>query len=161
VGSIPTGNAGPRWQSGAVFWASTVANAGHLFHHLSGDILQRHNWSFVYTTSKLGEAATEKVKHHKSRLAFWQGAKDKVMAEVRDRGIEVSESEAGGNYTKMGRAPQVMVRNDLQTRLTECHVKIQEHAEKVTEYEGWVQVLGSQDTRLSLNADDYLYFFGK
>ena len=86
------------------------------------------------------------------------------MAEVKESGIEVSESCGGGSYTSnMTRtsAPQVMVRNDLQTKLTECHGKIQEHVAKVREYEGWVQVLeGNPESRMKLNADDYLYFFG-
>jgi hypothetical protein len=53
-----------------------------------------------------------------------------------------------------------MVRVDLQTRLTECHNKLQEHAAKIAEYEGWVEVLeGNPEDQLQLNSDDYLFFF--
>lgn len=110
----------------------------------------------------MAEGAKQKVIHHGERLAFWTEVKARVMAEIKETGIEVSETEAGGSYTSSGRAPQVMVRNDLQTRLTECHQKIMEHARKVAEYAGWVEVLeGTPAGMLTLNADDYLYFFGK
>jgi hypothetical protein len=56
---------------------------------------------------------------------------------------------------------QVMVRADLQSRLTECHRKIQEHHNKVNDYHGWVCVLEANQQTLNLNADDYLFFFGE
>lgn len=122
----------------------------------------RDKWDFEFTASKLAEAATSKKSFHESRLEFWTKAKAKVMDEVKESGIEVSESEAGSNYSKSGFAPQVMVRNDLQKRLTECHNKIQEHHNKINEYGGWIQVLtANAESRLKLNSDDYLYFFGK
>lgn len=124
----------------------------------------RNNWSFQFAASKLTVACEAKKTHHESRLKFWEGAKEKVMAEVKDTGIEISESEAGGSYSNRssGMGPQVMVRTDLQRKLTECHSKIIEHSGKVQEYEGWRQVLsGNPNESLSLNADDYLFFFGK
>ena len=123
----------------------------------------RDRWNFKFSTKKLAEAAARKRTHHKTRMKFWEDAKAKVLAEVKESGIEVSESEAGASYANTQRSfgPQVMVRNDLQKRLSECHGKILEHAAKVTEYAGWVEVLeGNQETQLDLHADDYLYFFG-
>ena len=122
----------------------------------------RTNWIFEFTAEVLAKAACDKKAHHKSRLEFWREAKAKVMIEVRECGVEVSESAAGDNYTSnMMRGPQVLVRNDLQGKLTECHQKIKEHDAKVGEYDGWLQVLKSDPgKRLQLNADDYLYFFG-
>jgi hypothetical protein len=125
--------------------------------------MMRERWEFSFEAAALADAAAKKKLHHADRLAFWERAKSKVMADVRETGIEVSESEAGGSYANTARAyaPQVMVRADLQKRLSECHGKILEHAEKVKVYEGWVQVLkGNPAARLSLHADDYLFFFG-
>lgn len=122
----------------------------------------RDEWGFEFTAEKLATAAAEKKAHHEDRLAFWEKAKATVMAEVRDSGIEVSESMAAQYTSKSGgNGPQVMVRNDLQVKLTECHRKLQEHAFKVREYDGWIQVLKADPgKRLTLHADDYLYFFG-
>lgn len=123
----------------------------------------RKEWEFEYTASNLAQAAEAKRAHHESRLQWWQTRKDEVMKEVRESGIEVSESDAVlySNSTPM-RGPQVMVRNDLQDKLTEAHSKIQDHAAKVREYDGWVQVLdGNSEARVKLNQDDWLYFFGK
>ena len=121
----------------------------------------RSQWKFTFDATDLAKAAAKKKTHHEERLKFWATAREKVMAEVRDTGIEVSESEAGQNYTNSYRGPQVMVRTDLQTRLTECHGKIQEHNKKIIEYAGWVQILeGNPKSQLPLDADDYLFFFG-
>lgn len=84
------------------------------------------------------------------------------MTEVRESGIEVSESLAIAYKTSADFGPQVMVRNDLQQKLTECHNKIKAHTAQAREYDGWVQVLESSpgDSEFSLAQDDWLYFFG-
>lgn len=122
----------------------------------------RDRWEFEFTASKLAEGATAKKSHHEDRLKFWEESKAKVMADVKEGGIEVNESMANQYSNKSASfEPQVMVRNDLQTRLTECHRKLQEHSGKVREYDGWIQVLkGNPESRMKLNSDDYLYFFG-
>lgn len=123
--------------------------------------MQRDQWAFMFTAEKVADGAAKKHKYHTERLKFWEDARAKVMADVRETGIEVSESEAGTNYSNRYAPPQVMVRNDLQKRLTECHLKIQEHSAKIHEYAGWVEVLkGNPTATLSLHADDYLFFFG-
>jgi hypothetical protein len=121
----------------------------------------KHEWEFKFSAVKVAQGARRKAQHHRDRLKFWEDAKAKVMTEVKESGIEVSESEAGGSYTNAMRTPQVLVRSDLQTRLTECHQKMQEHNRYIREYEGWVQVLeGNPENQLTLHADDYLFFFG-
>lgn len=123
----------------------------------------RNEWVFRYSASHLSKAAVAKKTVHEGRQKFWSDAKTKVMEEVRAVGIEVSESEAGASYSNKasGFGPQVMVRTDLQKRLTECHEKIVEHTRKVSEYAGWIAVLdGNPDAVLDLHSDDYLYFFG-
>lgn len=124
----------------------------------------RDEWEFEFTASKLVEATKVKIAHHAERLKWWEEAKAKVMAEVKESGIEVDEGMAAvANYsTTTNRGPQVMVRYDLQNKLSECHHKIREHQGKLAEYTGWEQVLaGNAESRLKLNSDDYLYFFGK
>jgi hypothetical protein len=124
---------------------------------------QRHEWQFEFTAKKLAEAAAKKKAHHQSRLKWWEEAKAQVMTEVKDSGIEVSTSVADRYSNKSPNfGPQVMVRADLQQKLSECHQKIQEHYGKVQEFEGWIQVLnGNAEARLPLNSDDYLFFFSE
>lgn len=124
--------------------------------------MQRDRWEFEFTSAALCEAAKKKVEFHNGRVTWWCNSKDKVMQEIKDAGIEVSES-VGAQYgnTTTGYGPQVMVRNDLQKKLTECHNKIDQHRTKSAEYDGWVQVLSVDKGTRRLHADDYLYFFGK
>lgn len=128
--------------------------------------MNRNEWEFEYTASKVADGAEKQRDHRLSRVEAWTAAKDKVMAEVKESGIEVSESLAADmksyalNTRSMG--PQVMVKADLQTKLTEAHLKIAEHRQAAAEYDGWVQVLrANPEQRLKLTQADWLYFFGK
>ncbi len=125
----------------------------------------RSKWEFEYTAKVLAEGARKQMDFRRERVAQWTAAKDKAMTEVRESGIEVSESmaESFANYgqtTAMG--PKVMVRADLQSKLTECHGKIRQHAQAAAEYDGWVQFLeANPEARVKLTQADWLYFFGK
>jgi hypothetical protein len=124
--------------------------------------MNRHEWIFKYTASKLATAAETKCNHHKERLAWWKQQKEAVMVEVKESGIEVNESLAAAYTKNTGMGPQVMVRNDLQQKLTECHMKLKEHDQKASEYDGWVQVLtANPEAQLELHHDDWLYFFAR
>jgi histidinol-phosphate/aromatic aminotransferase/cobyric acid decarboxylase-like protein len=123
----------------------------------------RSDWEFEYTASRLAEGAIAQQTFRMSRVAWWTEAKARVMVEVREGGLEVSESVAASisNYTSQS-GPQVMVRADLQKKLTECHNKIQQHQQAADEYAGWIQVLSANpESRLQLTHADWLYFFGK
>ena len=123
----------------------------------------RNEWKFNRTAVELAEAAKAKNAHHLERMAWWEDQKAKTMAEVKESGIEVSESLATqySNTSAMG-GPQVMVRNDLQKKPSECHTKIQEHDKKAREYDGWAQVMtAAVPATYDLNNDDWLYFFGQ
>lgn len=124
--------------------------------------MYRHEWTFEYTAARIAEAAGKKRDHHKSRLDWWEAQREAVMAEVKASGIEVSESLAMAySSTNASVGPQVMVRNDLQRKLTECYGKLKEHEAKIREYDGWHQVLlANSEARLKLHHDDWLYFFG-
>ena len=126
---------------------------------------KRDEWEFEYTASKLAEGAAAQKAFRLCRMAWWTEAKEKVMAEVKDTGLEVTESIAAGisNYASTQMAgPQITVRADLQKKLAECHSKIQSHKQAADEYDGWVQVLGANpENRMKLTQADWLYFFGK
>ena len=126
---------------------------------------KRDEWEFEYTASKLAEGATAQKEFRLGRVEWWKDAKAKVMAEVKESGLEISESVAAqvSNYaTSAMNGPQISVRADLQKKLAECHAKIQSHQQAADEYDGWVQVLSANaEQRLKLTQADWLYFFGK
>jgi len=122
---------------------------------------------FEYTASKLAEGAAHQKAHRLSRVEWWKQKKAEVMAEVKESGLEISESIASqSNYATSnalgGRGPQINVRSDLQQKLGECQQKIASHTQAAAEYDGWVQVLtANPEARLKLQQADWLYFFGK
>lgn len=129
----------------------------------------RDEWKFTYTANKLAEGARAQKAFRESRVAWWTEQKAKVMADIRESGVNVSEGIAAqaqlqGAYTtsNAGYGPQVTINPDLQRKLAECHGKIQSHSQAVSEYDGWVQVLDANpENRLELTQADWLYFFGK
>jgi hypothetical protein len=126
----------------------------------------RDEWEFEYTARDIADAAAKQKEYREGRVAAWLEAKQNVMAEIKESGLEVSESVAAGmaNYTKSANdyGPQVVIRHDLQKKLTECHEKIKTHQRAIDEYDGWVQVLSANpESRLKLKQSDWLYFFGK
>ena len=128
--------------------------------------MKRDEWEFEYTATEIADGAAAQKEHRLSRVAAWTEAKAKVMAEVKESGIEVSESLAADmkSYSNAttGYGPQVMVRGDLQKKLTEAHQKIATHTRAAAEYDGWMQVLrANPEQRLKLTQEDWLYFFGK
>lgn len=123
-------------------------------------------WEFDYTARDIAKGAEQQRDHRRSRIDAWTQAKANVMTEIRESGIEVSESMAvdmkSYSNTSGNVGPQVLVRADLQRKLTECHQKIQSHTRAAAEYDGWVQVLlANAESRLKLTQSDWLYFFGK
>jgi pyridoxine/pyridoxamine 5'-phosphate oxidase len=129
----------------------------------NGDKMNRKDWEFEYTAKELANAAELKRNHRESRVEWWEKKRDEVMLEVKETGLEVNESLANSYTSSAGRGPQVMVRADLQTKLMECHDRIQKHMSAVREYDGWVQVLDAQDphNKMKLKHADWLFFFGR
>lgn len=129
--------------------------------------MKREEWTFEYTAMKLAEAAAAQAAYRRTRFEFWSGKKDEVMAKIRDSGITVHEDIALGlldktysNHTRAG--AQVMVDPTLQKDLTECVTKMQAHSERARQYDGWEQVLrGNPEARVSLDHDDWMFFFGR
>ena len=132
----------------------------------------RDEWEFEYTANKLAAGAKAQHAYRLSRIEAWKAEKAKIISEIKEGGLEISESvaekmvasSASNNYnaTRGLHGPQVLVRDDLQRKLTECHMKIQEHQQTADEYEGWIQVLSANpEQRLKLTQADWLYFFQK
>lgn len=130
--------------------------------YFDGETMNRNNWEFEYTAKTLADAADKKASFREGREAWWRDQYAKVMTEVKESGIEVSESVAASysNSTRVS-GPQVMVRTDLQSKLSECHQKIKIHNQAARDYRGWSQVLkANSEARLKLKHGDWLYFFG-
>lgn len=125
--------------------------------------MKRNEWTFTYTADELEAAAEQKRKHHADRLAWWEQKKQEVMEKIATSGITVQESPgAGASNVSRGYTPQIRIDNTLETDLTECACKMEEHRSKERSFAGWVQVLNANPkSSLELEHDDYLFFFGK
>ncbi len=51
----------------------------------------KDEWRFDYTAAKVADAARAKIAYHESRLAFWMGKREEIIATIRAEGIEVDE----------------------------------------------------------------------
>jgi hypothetical protein len=126
---------------------------------------KRNEWQFPYTAAQVAEGARLQREFRRSRVAWWADEKAKVLAEIRESGLEINESIAAtiSNYTsQQPGGPQVMIRPELQRKLAECHAKIQSHQQAADEYAGWIDVLKDRPSMsLQLTHMDWLYFFGK
>ena len=122
--------------------------------------MNRTDWEFEYTAKTLADAAVAKKAYRQERADWWEAEQKKLMAEVRESGLEINESVASQYATSATRGPQLSVRSDLQQKLAECHTKIREHLSAVREYDGWAQVLtANPEARLKLKHGDWLFFF--
>lgn len=126
---------------------------------------KRDEWLFNYPATELSEGAKKQKEYRLSRVDWWTKKKDELMLELKESGIEVTESIAAGisNYASsgIGKGPQVAIKPELQLKLTECHNKIVEHQQAADTYEGWVQVLtANSKNSMELTQADWLYFFG-
>jgi hypothetical protein len=125
--------------------------------------MKRNEWTFDYTAKVLAEAALKQVDVHATKLKWWEDKKVETMKKVSEGGIEVHDSVASTySHTKGFAGPEITIDSGLQRDLNECQAKIRHHSELVNDYLGWHQVLiANPEARLSLEHDDYLYFFGK
>jgi hypothetical protein len=130
----------------------------------------RDEWKFKHRAEELAEAARSKYEHHAARLAWWKGKKEEVIAEIRSNGLEVSDTVASEyqlssmNFTGAlrGNGAKVIVKDEYQKKLTECEMKMSEHSQKSSAYDGWYQVLSANaSSELEIDHDDFLFFFGK
>ena len=127
--------------------------------------MQRKDWTFDYTAARLAQAADAKIAHHTSRLAFWRGKRDEVLATIRAEGLEIDEKivleYASPKARDWERANRVTIRDDLRHKLDECLDKLRAHIEKLAQYEGWSQLLlANPEQRVALDLEDWMFFYG-
>ena len=121
----------------------------------------RQDWKFQYIAKDLAKAAATKRDHHAARLDWWNKQQESVIAEVREKGLEVSETLAM-QYGSTPAGAQIIVKDEYQSKLNECASKIHQHTERAKEYDGWVQVLEANPSKaLELDIGDYFFFFGE
>lgn len=133
----------------------------------------RFKWEFPYLAAELAVAAQTQKKFREDRVAFWKQKYEEVLKEIRESGVEVTESIAtelrrqsdyrlSNTRATMNNGPRVSIRSDLAEKLHEAHERIEHHQEKVFEYDGWIQVLTARGNQeLKLLHKDWLYFFGR
>jgi hypothetical protein len=133
-----------------------------------GQNVKRNEWTVQYTGSNLASAAKAKIDFHEGRLKFWEGAKEKVMAEIREEGIEINESIAdqlrnsNAYATTQSFGPSVTIRNDLLEKMQEAHGKVGTHEGLIKEYQAWAQMMDAHPTALfQLQHADWMFFFGR
>lgn len=121
----------------------------------------RQNWKFKYAAADVADAASAKRDHHADRLAWWEQQQKSLIAEIREKGLEVEESMSAVYASSAApHGARLVVKDDYQTKLNECHMKIKLHSAKTREYDGWVQFLSIRTEAIELDCDDYLFFYG-
>lgn len=130
--------------------------------------MKRREWEIEYTGARLAEAAEEKSHYHRERLNVWMTSKDEVMENIRESGMEISETlvdemRKTGSYTTQGSfGPTVTIRADLLQKLSEAHTKVVQHEQLVKDYDAWMQMMGAHtELRFKLQHDDWMFFFGR
>lgn len=129
----------------------------------------RNDWEFEYTASVLAKAAGEQHAFRESRVEFWTKQQAEVIAKIKESGIEVHEDIAAmlsnsGKYggSRAAGGAQIIIDPTMQTDLNKCYMKIQEHTTLAGQYKAWQQVLeGNSESRVKLDHDDWMFFFGK
>lgn len=124
--------------------------------------MNRTDWTFSYFGAKLAEAAQKKMLFRNSREQFWKNKKDEIMKEIRESGLEITESIADKySNSTYGSGPTLTVNVELQKKMKETVAKIQEHNYSAREYSGWVQVMSvNKEMSYALTIEDWLFFFG-
>lgn len=126
----------------------------------------RNDWKFDYTAARIAEAVNARVTYHHECVAFWKAKRDEVLTTIRAEGIEVDEkivlTTRNPKSRDWERGGQVLIRNDLKKDLEEVYDKLAEHTDKLATYDAWGQVLSANpESRLSLDAEDWQFFFGR
>ncbi|HET8941529.1 MAG TPA: hypothetical protein VFN13_06045 [Rudaea sp.] len=129
--------------------------------------MRREEWQFEYAAGKLAQAAADKMKYHKDRLAWWLAKRKEILDEIRTQGLEFDEKLVmSAGVSPKGRdwdnAARVSIRDDLRDGIEESQRKLAWHTNQLRDYEGWHQALSANtDVPLRLDINDWLFFFGK
>lgn len=124
--------------------------------------MNRQDWTFEYTAKTIAEAAVVKKTTHIAKFKWWEKKKEEAMNKIKAEGISVRDSVASSySNTKGMFGPQIEIDTGMQRDLTECQEKIMEHNKLVQSYDEWIKVLSaSPESRLKLDHEDWLFFFG-
>jgi hypothetical protein len=134
--------------------------------------MKRDEWLFTYTAKDLAVAAKAQKEFREGRVAAWEAKKTETMARIKESGLTVHEDLAVGmsaanmlnkyQSTHAIGGPQILIDDTMQRDLNECHMKLNEHRNLVKQYSAWLQVLEANPAdRVSLDHDDWMFFFGK
>ena len=140
-------------------------------------------WTFEYTGQQLAEAANKKVSFHKERYNSFKAAREKLFAELKEKGIELVEQDdpllalygdfdaqgaerfAGSALTgTMARAahhglPTIRIEPEAEKNLREFGQQMQQHAREVEQYANFSRAFElNPDARLPLTVEDIRYF---
>lgn len=131
----------------------------------------RAKWEFEYTAINLAKQAEAQYAFREARIKVWKEEQAKIISKIKESGIEVHEditelmsnSIRSAKYSTqaMGGA-QIVIDPTMQDDLNKCYQKIREHTELSKQYKAWQQVLeGNPESRVKLDHDDWMFFFGK
>jgi hypothetical protein len=129
-------------------------------------IVIRDEWAFEYEGKALTDAAQAKIDHHKGRFEWWRQEKEKIIAKIKAEGLEITEKTAlqlaAAKSREWEHGAQVLIRNDLRTRLDEAQTKLGFHLAQLNIFQGWHQILSANpEANLRLDHEDWLFFFGR
>ena len=77
----------------------------------------RKDWKFQYIAKDLAKAAATKRDHHAACLDWWNKQQESVIAEVREKGLEVSETLAM-QYGSTPAGAQIIVKTNTNPSST-------------------------------------------
>lgn len=117
--------------------------------------MRRDDLTFEYLSGDVAEAAQGQLEHHQKRLDYWKDEREFIKEKIEEAGLQIRERQVTGgtNY-------EVVADQELQQRFNQCHRKIDQHREKIEEYDKWVKVLRNRPETepIWLDMEDILYF---
>lgn len=119
----------------------------------------RNNWKFKYSGSSLAMAAGECKEYHEKRLEFWQN--ELTIAEDTLKNSTVTFHEYQGTVVagQQNKSIQPMIDPTLQQRFAVCQGKVNEHAQKIEDFDRWRRGFEHNDQEtFELDPEDISYF---
>ena len=146
--------------------------------------MQNNTWKFDFLTSDLRTASRERREYHMMWLKWWEGQREHLLQEAKDKNITVIENfsmrkglgltESLSEYTVLlysstaelrmsEEPPDKTLLEVLKRDLLEAYSRIKFHNTKMDEYSSWYNLLGSKPEVCcrSLDYEDYVFFFGE
>jgi hypothetical protein len=116
--------------------------------------MKRTEHTFQFTGKQISEAAAAEYDYHAGRVAWWKAEQEKAIEKAKGAGVEIRESDVTG-----GKRVDVILDPSVQSRLSQCASKINEHRGAADSFQIQAATYGSQPERsYELHADDVIYF---